>query len=251
MNALELRKELLFGLSPAEWWAWCYLVFLAHQQGSTQVILPRPGEDPEAEKVFGRKHLKNLLKSLKSKRHLTHIIIPKSKSQQITIFLPASKIGELQFPNMEKGCPQFPNNKGLGKPGSPKATLGNCGSPTLRIINDTWPDPTPLQAKLKEKLELLISLKQGDLKGEIQRMTREAIRQLMILMQAVKAKEPRNKGLDQAVRLYAMIRYLQEEQLIERPQAWMDTVAREAGRQWNRRGSGTADVPLISQEKGG
>ena len=249
MNALELRKELLFGLTPAEWWTWSYLVFLAHRQGSTQVILPRPGEDPETEKIFSRKHLKRILKALKAKRHLTQIIIPRSKSQQITIFLPASKIGDMGVLNNLKGCTQVPNNSVLGTGASSKATLGTCTSPTLRIINDTWPNPTHLQAKLKEKLELLTKLKQGDLKGEIQGMAREVVRQLMIILRAVRAKEPRNKRLEQAVKLYAMIRYFQEEQLIERPQAWIDTVAREAARTWSATRSPGAGVPHVCRKE--
>jgi hypothetical protein len=221
-------------LTPSEWWAWCYLVFLAHEQGSTHVILPRPGEDQEAEKIFSRKHLKRLLKALKAKRHLTNIIFPRSKSKQIEVVLPASRIGDMGVPNMEKGCMGVPNNGPRGTSVSPITTLGTPVSPILQVINATFPNSTPSQAKLKEKLEALTKLKQGDLKGEIQQLPEQVVQQITIMMIAVGARIPRNKRISPHVRLYAMIRFIQEEQLIESPQAWIDTVARQIQREWSK-----------------
>ena len=74
-----MEEELLFGLTPQEGWVWNYLLFLAERQGSAHIILPRPGEDLRAESVFGRKHLKTILKALRSKRHLTNLIFPSFK----------------------------------------------------------------------------------------------------------------------------------------------------------------------------
>ncbi len=225
-------EELLFGLTPAEWWVWNYLIYLARKQGGLNVTLPRPGEDPRAEKVFCRKHLKNIIKSLKSKRHLTNIIIPRSKSKRIEVFLPASKVGELEFPNREKGYLEFPNKEGMGNSSSPITTLGKNTTPISAVIQDTLPHYTAPQAKLKERLEKLLKLsKQGDLKGEIKAMNMMEQTEVFRIMRQICRFEPRGKKLSKAARLYAMVRFAQSGEAIEKAQAWIDKVAREAERE--------------------
>src|SRR4030043_735221 len=136
-------EELLFGLTPSEFWAWNYLLYLAKKQGDLHVFLPRPGEDPRAEKVFSRKHLKRILKSLKAKFRLTRLIIHRSKSRQIEVFLPASKIGDLGVLNNEQGYMGVPKKEGLETPRSPITTLGTFSTPineeiatTLALLGD-------------------------------------------------------------------------------------------------------------------
>lgn len=249
MHGLDLRDELLFGLTPAEWWTWCYLVKLAHEQGSYHVILPRPGEDGRAEKIFGRKHIKNMLKALKAKRHLTLIVIPRSKNKQIEVFLPASKIGELQFPNVEKGYLQFPNKGTLGNPSSAKTALGNCDSPISEVIQATFPDLPPAQAKLKSYLQELVKLKQGDLKGEIKRLRPEVAQQILFMARQIAQVEPRSRKLSLQVRLFAVIRYIQEGQ-VDKPQAWVDNVARAEERKWKGASSGESGRSQFPGESG-
>jgi hypothetical protein len=222
-------EELLFGLTPAEFWVWNYLIYLARSQGGLNITLPRPGEDPKAEKVFCRKHLKNLLKSLKGKRRLTHLIIPRSKAKRIEIFLPASKVGELEFRNREKGYLEFPNKEALGNRGSPKEGLGNCGSPNLAVIQATLGNLGPSQAKLKEKLEkLLKELKQGDLKKMILSLSNREIFEVTGALRQLLRVHPKGKKLSEQAKIYAMVRLLQAGDGIEKPQAWVDNVARAA-----------------------
>lgn len=244
-------EELLFGLTPAEWWAWSYLLLLAKRQGSSHVILPRPGADIEAEKIFSRKHIKNLLKSLKAKRHLTQVIIPRSKSQKIEVFLPASKIGELGFPNLEKGCLEFPNKGSLGNPSSAIKPLGNCSSSIEPDGQCTLAISPPHKLSLKEVINKLVKLKQGDLKGELARMATQDLEVLIGGLEQIMRIRPKSQSLSLSARAFAMVRYLQNGEPIK-PQAWIDTVARQVDQElregaWSERSSGNGGrLPSLS-----
>lgn len=219
-------EELLFGLTPSEWWVWNYLIHLAKKQGGLNVTLPRPGEDPRAEKVFCRKHLKNLLKSLKSKRHLTGLIIPRSKSKKIEVFLPASRVGELEFPNKEKGCLEFPNKEGKGNRGFPITTLGKYPTPISEVITATLGDIDPGKLKLKEVIEKILELKQGELKKVITGTPLRELQEVERALEGLVRYKPKGKKLGIGARVFAMVRFLQSGGVIEKPQAWIDNVAR-------------------------
>lgn len=218
-------EELLFELTPAEWWVWCYLIYLAQQQHGAHVILPRPGEDPKAEAVYTRKHLKNLLKALKSKRRLTQLIIPRSKSKRIEVLLPASKIGEIQFRNLKKGVQDFPNSRGKEKQGSPIRGLENSISPIEEVISGTLPENNPSQAKLKNSLKTFIKLKpQKLLRNAIAKIGEGEAFQLMAMIRTICPRAPQGR-YNQKLKLFVIIRYLQEGQSIEMPQRWMNRMA--------------------------
>jgi hypothetical protein len=225
-------EELLYGCSPAEWWVWSYLLLLAERQGSSHVILPRPGEDLAAEKVMTRRHLKRILKALRAKFHLTHLLIPRSKSKRIEVLLPAAKIGGLNVRNARKDDITDPNKAGLGAQKSRISGLRTFPPPISAIIQDTLPHYVEPQAKLKEKLEKLLKLsKQGDLKGEIARLGFEERQELFFAVRQISRFEPKSRKLSQAAKLYAMVRLLQSGEAIDRPQAWVDNVARRAERE--------------------
>jgi hypothetical protein len=228
------EEELLFGLTPQEGWAWKYLLLLAQRQGSAHIILPRPGEDLKAEKVFCRKHLKNLLKALKVKRHLTNLIFPRSKSQQIEVLLPASKIGELQFPNVEKGLLEFPNNEARGNHSSPIKALGNCSSSIMEVISDTLPENTPAQASLKESLKALIKQKQGDMIREILKLSSGQVYQMQASIRLLKVLEPQGRNLSEQAKLFAKLRFLQKGGRVDTPGAWITSVAQAGQREIDR-----------------
>jgi hypothetical protein len=220
-------EKLLFELTPAQWWTWCYLIYLARQQRSTHIILPRPGEDPKVEVVYSRKHLKRLLAALKAKRYLTGIIIPRSKAKQIEIFLPASKIGDMGIPNIKNGCPDVPNQEAFGTPVSAISPLGTPMSPIEEIISATLPENSHLQAKLKNSLKTLLKLKpQKLLRDAIAKISeREAI-QFTAMIRQISQKAPQGR-YNQKLKLFVIIRCLQEGQAIEKPQRWMNRVASE------------------------
>jgi hypothetical protein len=237
-------EELLFGLTPAEFWIWNYLVLQARRQRSNHVILPRPGEDKQLEKVYSRKQVKNILKALKAKRTLTHIIIPRSKSKQIELFLPASKIGEINFPNKEKGSFNFPNKEERGCSVSPITGLGKLISP----INDDGQrlSPDPASGKLElNKLEKLLKQKQGSLRKELQAMGPRELVDLGKVLRGLCRWEPKGKKLSIEAKVYAVVRFIQEGGGIKKPQAWIDTVARQGQRdfeeaRWSGGSSGSA-----------
>jgi hypothetical protein len=227
-------EELLYGCSPAEFWVWNYLVLLAGRQGSGHVILPKPGEDQEAEKVMTRRHLKRVLKSLRAKFHLTNLLIPRSKSKRIEVLLPGNKIGGLNVRNPEKDDIQDPNKEALGARMSPITTLRTSATPISAVIQDTLAHCAPRQAKLNEVIERLLKLsKQGDLKGEIGSMSYEAQGQVLCELTRIVRVKPKGKNLSQGARLYATMRFMQESGSIDRPQAWIDNVARGAEREMN------------------
>lgn len=242
-------EELLFELTPAEWWVWNYLVLLARRQGSYHIILPRPGEDPRAEKTFCRKHLKNLLKSLKGKRRLTHLIIPRSKNKRIEVLIPASKIGELGFPNVEKGYLEFPKEEGLRNRGSPKATLGKFQTPIKEVITASLPSGGANQLSLREVIEKVLELSQEDLGKTLKGLGWERLEEVKSWLSLLVTVRPKGKNLSQAARVFAMVRFMQSSKTIERPQAWIDSVARAAEKElWKEGESGKSGR---SQSHGG
>ena len=222
-------EELLFGLTPAEFWVWNYLVLQARRQGSNHVILPKPGEDKLLEKVYSRKQVKNILKALKAKRTLTHIIIPRSKSKRIELFLPASKIGEISFPNREKGSINFRNKDERGCSVSLITGLGKSVSPINNDEQRTFPDSAPHKLKLN-KLEKLLKQKQGSLKKELQSMAPKELVELSKCLKGLCRYEAKGKKLSIQAQVYAVVRFLQEGEAITKPQAWIDTVARQGQR---------------------
>jgi hypothetical protein len=230
-------EELLFGLTPAEFWLWNYLVLQARRQRSTHVILPRPGEDKQLDKVYSRKHVKRLLQALKVKRTLTHIIIPRSKSKQIELFLPASKIGDMGVPNSEKGCMGVPNKSERGASVSPITALGTSTSPISNDEQRTFPDSAPHKLELN-KLEMLLKQKQGQVKKELLSMGTRDLVEIGKVLGRICRYEPRGKKLSIQAKIYAVIRFLQEGEAVTKPQAWIDTVARQGQRdfeeaRWN------------------
>lgn len=220
-------EEMLFELTPAEWWTWCYLIYLARQQRSTHIILPRPGEDPKAETVYSRKHLKRLLAALKAKRYLTGIIIPRSKAKQIEIFLPASKIGDMSILNKKNGCPDVPNQEAFRTPMSAISPLGTPMSTIEEMISATLPENSTLQAKLKNSLKAFLKLKpQKLLRDAIAKISEQAAFQLTDMIRQICPKAPQGR-YNQKLKLFVIIRFLQEGLAIEKPQRWMNHVASE------------------------
>jgi hypothetical protein len=238
-------EELLFGLTPAEFWVWNYLVLQARRQRSNHVILPKPGEDEQLERVYSRKQVKNILKALKVKRTLTHIIIPRSKSKQIELFLPASKIGEISFPNREKGSMNFPNKDERGCSISPITGLGKSVSPISNDGQRTFPDSAAYKLELKEKIKRLLKQKQGQLKKELGAMAPKELVELGKVIKGLCRYEPKGKKLSLEAKVYAVMRFIQEGEAISKPQAWIDTVARQGQRDFEeaRWGTGVKDAP--------
>lgn len=222
-------EELLFGLSPAEFWVWNYLVLQARRQGTNHVILPKPGEDKQLEKVYSRKQVKNILKALKVKRALTHIIIPRSKSNQIELFLPTSKIGEISFPNLEEGSMNFPNKGQRGCSISPITALGKSISPINNEDQRAFPDSAIPKLELN-KLEKLLKLKQGQLKRELLSHGPKELVELGKILKGLCRYEPKGRKLSIQAKVYAVVRFIQEGGGINKPQAWIDTVARQGQR---------------------
>ncbi len=217
-------EEQLFGLTPAEWWAWCYLILLAARQGSCAIKFPRPGDDPQAEATFTRKHLKRLLKSLKGHRLITLLEFPRSKNKQIEVLLAASKIGDMGVPNNKIGDLQVLNNNGLGTSSSPIKALGTNKTPINVDILNTLPEDGPLQAKLKTSLKAFLSLKASDLRIAIACLTDGQSYRLRLSLVPLCNLEPQGRGYSERLKLFVVLRFLQESG-IQRPQHWMNRVA--------------------------
>ncbi len=261
-------ENLLFGLTPGEWWVWSYLVHLAHKQGSTAITLPRPGEDAGLEARFSRRHLRNLLNGLKAKRTLTKLLIPRSKSNQIQVILPASLVGDPENAGLGKSSSpmpteaelHFPNNGSLGKSSSPMSTLGKSSSPMLGPGEAGQPGESGGLGKCSSpmrprqlSLKALVIKKAKALGLEITKLT--AVEVAVLRGQAKKApgyREPRGRKLLEQAKLYAEVRFLQEstEKTINRPQAWIDTVAREYQAELAGEGGGPARAGTLLDGRG-
>jgi hypothetical protein len=200
-----MTKELLFELRPAEFWVWNYLLVLAREQGGSPVTIPGPGKDPRVEKVYSRKHLIRLLRSLRRKACLTRIIIPRSKSNTIEVFIPISLIGEIHVLNN-------------GTSGTPMSPIHSSKSGTSST--STFNKPSYSFKELKEA-------KQGELIKMIRGLDQVTVRRYRGVAERMIMREPRCKVSEKA-KLFAEMRYIQEDGNITRPQAWLDTVARKA-----------------------
>jgi hypothetical protein len=248
-------EELLFGLTPSELWVWNYLQFLAHRQGGSPVLLPRPGEDPRAERVMTRKHLKRTLKSLKAKSRLTKLIIPRSKSNKIEVYLSIGgnlNFGGVNVPNNEKGDLKDPNRGVLRTIKTPITTLGAEMSPINEVITGGLTVSGPSTSLSSSSFKDLVELKQGDLKGEIRRMEESKVRRLLFFAEASCTVKVRSRKASDKAKLYAMLRFIQEATEISSPQAWVDTVARQAEKEFSaagRRGASAASPPARTQER--
>lgn len=229
-------EDLLFGLTPSEFWVLNYLQYLAHKQGGCPIILPRPGEDARAEKVYSRKQLKRILKSLKSKYRLTRIIIPRSKSKQIEIYLSIREtrnfIGDTHVPNLRKDPMGVPNNGGLRTSRSAITPLGTPTSPINQGVSGGLAQITPSPSLSSSSFKELVELKQGDLKGEISSMEEGTARKMRFFAEGICKAHPKGKKLSDKAKLYAMIRLIQAAETVEKPQAYVDTVARVAEKEF-------------------
>lgn len=223
---MEDLKNLLFGLTPAEFWALNYIILLAKEQGSNRVILPRPGEDQRAEKIYSRSRLKRLIKSLKAKRHLTHLIIPTSKNRQIEIYLPAKLLNAYTHPNRDLRASHAPKQGGSAPPTHPKQTLSASTHANKSIITEPWTkSASPKLSSSLLEIRKLIELKQGGLRGEIKKLSDQEAENLKRQTEAIIGREIRGKQSPKA-KLYAAIRFMQSDETIKKPGAWLATVAR-------------------------
>jgi hypothetical protein len=115
--------------------------------------------------------------------------------------------------------------------------LGTSMSPINGVIQGTLPDMPPHKLKLKEKLEKLLKLKQRGLLEEIGAMGPKELFDLSGMMSGICRFRPKGRKISERAKLFAMIRYQQEGWAIQKPQAWVDTVAREAERNWREHGA--------------
>lgn len=224
-------EELLFGLTPSEYWVYNYLQLLALRQGGTPVIIPRPGEDQKIRQIFSRKHFKRLLKSLKEKKCLTKLIIPRNKSNRIEVYLSIGaslNFGDTHVPNKKKGYTHVPKVTALRTSMSPISALGTPMSPNEPATMGICPDLPQSPSLSSSSLKILVKLKQGDLKREIKNLREEDVQKLIFMGQRESKYTPKGKKLSPRARLFALVRFIQECETIERPQAWIDTVARAA-----------------------
>jgi hypothetical protein len=109
----------------------------------------------------------------------------------------------------------------------------------------TFPDSASSKLKLRD-VEMLLKQKQGQLKKELQAMAPKELVELSKVLKGLCRYEPKGKKLSIQAKVYAVVRFVQEGDGILKPQAWIDTVARqgqrdfEEARSWNGDSSGSA-----------
>lgn len=100
-----------YDLTPGEWFILSYLKDLAEEQESMRVLLP-PGEDPRMEKNYTRRQVRRILHVLKEKKIIEQLIMPRSRSGRIEVFLQPVKPKAGETPALQKineeEIPKFP-----------------------------------------------------------------------------------------------------------------------------------------------
>lgn len=203
-------------------------MLLARRQGSRHVILPGPGDDPKAESIYSRKHLKRLIRSIKAKFPI-QLIIPKGKFNRIEVILPSGDVG---VPQWERGGHGYTPITPEGYMGVPRSSVGVHGcTPIKEIISEAWVILGHSQAKLKSYIqERLLKAKQRCLRGQILKLSEREKQLLRQRLRDLIGCEPKGRALSGEARCYAMLRFLQAADDVKRPQAWLDNVARQAER---------------------
>ena len=126
---------------------------------------------------------------------------------------------------MKKGLLEFPNNEVRGGHSSPITALGSHSTAINEAITATLPESNPLQAKLKDSLKALVKLKpQGRLREHLMGLTEGEAYQLRVALTHLCPREPQGR-YGWKLKLFMIIRYLQEAGGIEKPQNWMNRIA--------------------------
>jgi hypothetical protein len=132
--------------------------------------------------------------------------------------------------NIKNGCPDVPNKEAFR---TPRSTISPLGTPMSRIeemISATLPENSPPQAKLKNSLITFLKLKpQKLLRDAIAKISEREVFQLTDMISQIYPQAPQGR-YNQKLKLFVIIRFLQEGQAIERPQRWMNRVASQEAR---------------------
>jgi hypothetical protein len=221
-----VEEELIYGLTPGELWVWNYLLFLAKKQQSPHIILPKPGEDRRAEKIFCRRHFGRLLKSLKSKLSLTLLITLPSKSKRIEIIIPSSRIQDLHVPDTKKGALHVLDGTPMRTSMSSINTSRTSMSRITSILPDISPELMPSLAKLNLALESLVELKPPELRAAVFGLRASQASDFFYDLFRLVRCAPQGRKYSYAEKLYVMVRFLQDHGSISNPQNWMNRIAK-------------------------
>lgn len=217
---------MLFELTPAEWWVWSYLVLLAREQGDSHIVIPRPGEDPRLERRMCRKNFKRVLHVLRKKMGITRLVIPASKNHRLEVYLQVSLLGDENVPQNIQGYKNVPQKGVLGDENIPQNGVGGQKSPPngaggARVCHNL----TDLQAKLNSFKAR--KAKQGEIMEMVLGLSEVEVRRCRGLMFQENKKSVRAR-VNEKAKLYAEVRYYLDHDMVRKPQAWLDTLAREA-----------------------
>lgn len=227
--------EVLFKLAPPEFYIWAFLCSQANRQGIERVRIPRDDEEGQPLKVYTRRHLKRILISLQEKKFLVILTSPKNQYGDLVVAI--GRRNRLDV-NVQAGAQEC-RGKGFKEANSqPGRTLRagqeggeRSGVMGLRAEARTWRagrDPQlSLSSRVKKRLEALAEMDQVRLLRAMHEMHQEELEELESRVMRC-APMARGKKRSKKAKVYAAIRYMQSQEQVKNPKAWVEGVAKRA-----------------------
>ena len=238
--------ELLFKLTPPEFYVWAFLCSLAFDQDQDLVAIPPKVAGPPGWKFYSRQHLKRILKSLELKKFLVITHSPKNQYHDLVVAITRRRRLNIDVQAARHECSGSPPKKQDSPstrtcmfklvdedgPFVPEAS-GVSRTSTFRQADSASASAKDLKAlKASAKgvpvsLEAFLKLDQKSLQGEI--MSLEA-GELLELEEEVARISPMARGrrVSRRAKVYAAMRFLQGDGSIKNPAAWVESVAKRA-----------------------
>lgn len=246
--------ELLFKLTPPEFYVWAFLCSRASEQGGDLVAIPTKPPGPPGWKLYTRRHLKRILQSLETKKYLVITSTPANQHQDLVVVISRRHRLDVDVQASRHECPGDPP-KAANLPSdqtwmSRQLNTGEtgvlCTSGSGRTSAPGQEDSASASAKdlkaLKASVkgvpvsfETLLGLDQATLLKGIMSMELEDLMHLEGELARI-APMARGKKRSRKARVYAAMRFLQSGQQKAKPAAWVEEVAKRADYEMERLG---------------
>jgi len=244
--------EVLFKLTPPEFYIWAFLCARANRQGNERVRVPRDDEEGQSLRLYTRRHLKRILQGLQDKKFLVILTSPKNQHGDLVVAI--GRRNRLDV-NVQAGAQECPG-KGFDEGNfTPARTLGTGqerpgrseGPGQVFCARTTAAGQTPqlsLSSRVNKKLEALAEMDQVRLLRAVHGLNGEELEALESRVMRC-APMARGKKRSRKAKVYAAIRYMQSQDQVKNPQAWAEGVAKRADAdmekmRWSDASSGNA-----------
>jgi hypothetical protein len=243
--------EILFKLTPPEFYVWAYLCARALEQGGDLVAIPRKAPGPPGWRFYTRQHLKRILLGLEAKKYLVISTTPANQHQDLVVVI--TRYNRLNI-NVQPGrqeCSGNPQNSVTPSDGRTPMFRQEEGGEQEGVQlqeagrTSTFEPGPSASASAKEKslkasakgvpvsLETLLRLDQETLLRGIMAMATEDLMELQQLLAGM-APVARGKRRTLKAKVFAAMRFLQSGHGAKKPEAWVEGVAKRTDYQMER-----------------